>query len=70
MPDADQIRVKLEQIFFLSQAVQILREQRHALLLPQGVRGLPAEADGSLRGLALQGVYHSLSSQHTSVVLL
>lgn len=35
--------------------VQILREQRHFVLLPQGVRGLPAEVDGSLRGISLQG---------------
>lgn len=35
--------------------VQILCEQRHFVLLPQGFRGLPAEADGSLCGISLQG---------------
>lgn len=35
--------------------VQILREQGHSVLLPQGIRGLPAEVDGSLRSISLQG---------------
>lgn len=35
--------------------VQVLCEQRHFVLLPQGFRGLPAEADGSLCGISLQG---------------
>lgn len=41
--------------FCLTHSVQILCEQRHTVLLPQGIRGFPAEVDGSLRGVTLQG---------------
>lgn len=44
--------------------VQILCEQRHALLLPQGIRGFSAEADGSLCCITLQGNINSLYKQN------
>ena len=49
---------------------QILCQQRHPVLLPQGLRGLPAETHGALRVLPLQGERSNAPSQRCSFLLL
>lgn len=52
-------------LLILTRTVQILCEQRHSFLLPQGIWGFLAEVNGPLCGITLQGEIFKLKSLHS-----